>query len=49
MARRTELGVLANKALNITVLTRKIKCGKCGGNFNRKIEVPLQRTRTKVK
>ena len=35
MKRRQELGPLANKSLNITCFTRKIKCGKCGCYFTR--------------
>ena len=33
MARRRELGALANKSLNITCFTGKIKCGFCGKSF----------------
>ena len=33
MARRRELGALANKSLNITCFTGKIKCGNCGKSF----------------
>jgi len=33
MARRRELGALANKSLNITCFTGKIKCGICGKSF----------------
>lgn len=33
MARRRELGPLANKALNISCFTGKIKCGICGKSF----------------
>ena len=35
MARRRELGTLANKSLNITCFTGKIKCGKCGKSMIR--------------
>ena len=35
MARRRELGPLANKSLNVTCFTGKIKCGKCGRSFVR--------------
>lgn len=35
MARRRELGPLANKSLNITCFTGKIKCGKCGKSLMR--------------
>ena len=35
MARRKELGALANKSLNITCFTGKIKCEKCGQSFMR--------------
>lgn len=35
-ARRRELGAFANKAINTTVFTSIIKCGKCGLNFHRK-------------
>lgn len=35
MARRRELGPLANKSLNITCFTGKIKCEKCGLSFVR--------------
>ena len=35
MARRKELGPLANKALNITCFTGKIKCEHCGCSFCR--------------
>ena len=35
MARRKELGPLANKALNITCFTGKIKCEHCGCSFYR--------------
>lgn len=33
MARRRELGPLANKSLNITCFTGKIKCERCGCSF----------------
>ena len=33
MARRRELGALANKSLNITCFTGKIKCCNCGKSF----------------
>lgn len=33
MARRKELGPLANKALNTSVLTGRIKCGHCGLSY----------------
>jgi site-specific DNA recombinase len=33
MARRKELGALANKSLNISCFTGKIKCGNCGCSF----------------
>lgn len=35
MARRRELGALANKSLNITCFTSKIKCEKCGKSYVR--------------
>jgi len=35
MARRRELGPLANKSLNITCFTGKIKCESCGKSFMR--------------
>ena len=35
IARRRELGVLANKSLNIICFTGKIKCGLCGKSFIR--------------
>ena len=35
MARRRELGPLANKSLNITCFTSKLKCGKCGKSMVR--------------
>lgn len=35
MARRKELGALANKSLNITCFTSKIKCEKCGKSYVR--------------
>ena len=35
--RRKELGVLANKSLNITCFTGKIKCLRCGKSFMRNI------------
>lgn len=35
MARRKELGPLANKSLNITCFTGKIKCEKCGQSLMR--------------
>ena len=35
MARRKELGPLANKSLNTCCFTGKIKCGKCGKSFMR--------------
>ena len=35
MARRKELGALANKSLNITCFTGKIKCAKCGQSLMR--------------
>ena len=35
MARRRELGPLANKSLNITCFTGKIKCEKCGRSLMR--------------
>ena len=35
MARRKELGPLANKSLNITCFTGRIKCGKCGKSLVR--------------
>lgn len=33
MARRRELGALANKSLNVTCFTGKVKCGLCGQSF----------------
>ena len=47
MKRRQELGPLANKSLNITCFTRKIKCGKCGSSFvrcSRRIRVKYHST-----
>jgi site-specific DNA recombinase len=35
MARRKELGAFANKSLNITCFTSKIKCEKCGKSYVR--------------
>lgn len=35
IARRKELGVFANKALNITCFTSKLKCGLCGYSYVR--------------
>lgn len=35
MARRKELGALANKSLNITCFTSKLKCEKCGKSYVR--------------
>jgi len=35
-ARRQELGVFANWSITTSVLTSKIKCGKCGASFHRK-------------
>lgn len=35
MARRRELGPFANKSLNTTCFTRKLRCGKCGSFFTR--------------
>lgn len=35
MARRKELGALANKSLNITCFTAKLKCEKCGKSYVR--------------
>jgi len=35
IARRAELGPFANKSLNITCFTSKIKCGECGSSFVR--------------
>ncbi len=35
MARRRELGCFANKALNLTFFSTKIKCGNCGRSFLR--------------
>ncbi len=35
MKRRQKLGPLANKSLNITCFTRKIRCSKCGCFFTR--------------
>lgn len=35
MARRKELGAFANKSLNITCFTSKLKCGRCGSSFVR--------------
>ena len=37
MAKRRELGALANKSLNITCFTGKIKCEHCGISFMRNI------------
>ena len=39
MARRKELGPLANKSLNITCFTGKIKCEKCGQSLMRNTRV----------
>lgn len=47
IARRKELGAFANKSLNITCFTSKIKCGNCGCSFmhntrkNRAKDAPL--------
>ena len=38
LQRRSGLGVLANRALNVTCFTRKIQCGICGKYFNRHAE-----------
>jgi DNA invertase Pin-like site-specific DNA recombinase len=38
MARRKELGALANPHIPTTVLTSVIKCGKCGRSFRRRTE-----------
>ena len=35
MARRKELGCFANKSLNLTCFSTKIKCGNCGRSFLR--------------
>ena len=35
MARRKKLGFLANKSLNLTCFSGKIKCGVCGHSFTR--------------
>lgn len=35
MARRKELGAFANKSLNITCFTSKLKCSKCGNSYVR--------------
>ena len=35
--RRRELGVFANKAINTSCLTAKIKCGVCGKNYCRSV------------
>lgn len=35
MARRKELGAFANKSLNITCFTSKLKCSKCGSSYVR--------------
>ena len=35
MARRKELGAFANKSLNITCFTSKLKCSKCGCSYVR--------------
>lgn len=40
MSRRRELGIFANKSLNVTAFTSKIKCGQCGQNFHRKLKKP---------
>ena len=37
MARRKKLGALANKSLNTTCFTGKIKCGQCGGWYGAKV------------
>ena len=37
MTRRKELGPFANKSLNITCFTGKIKCGKCGKSMMRSV------------
>ena len=39
MARRKELGPLANKSLNITCFTGKIKCEKCGKSMMRSTRI----------
>ena len=35
MSRRKELGAFANKSLNITCFTSKLKCSKCGCSYVR--------------
>lgn len=35
MARRKELGVFANKSLNLSCFTSKLKCGRCGCSYVR--------------
>ena len=35
IARRRELGVFANKAINTTCFTSKVKCGNCGVSYRR--------------
>ena len=37
MTRRKKLGALANKSLNTTCFTGKIKCGQCGGWYGAKV------------
>lgn len=37
MARRRELGAFANKSMNITCFTAKLKCAECGNNYRRQI------------
>lgn len=35
IARRRELGVFANKSINTTCFTSKVKCGNCGVSYRR--------------
>jgi len=44
--RRMELGVFANKGINTSVLTGKIKCGTCGCSFHRKISRNATKTKS---
>ena len=37
MARRRELGFLANKSLNLSCFSGKVKCGKCGSSLVRSV------------
>lgn len=43
--RRREMGALANKALNTSCFTSKIKCSVCGKNYNRRTDGKSRRQR----